>query len=260
MSGFVLISLPYLSRRVIDSDFYKVGFLFISSVLLFLSIYALNSYFGFFSDQENPRFKDGLFDRPQDYLFLSVLTGVAGLLGFYFLGSLVMLLAFIVFGLWALYSCPGGAKGRPIFGTGIHIIGQVIQFHLGVCSFSFPSVRTFLISGFFALLFSSGHLLHEQRDYRSDRSAQISTNAVYFGLKRMHYAYKTSLFVVFLYWITMYLLQLISLQHFLPFLFATGTHLLLVALGVPRDPVSSTWYQRFYRTLYFSAGVVTFLL
>jgi 4-hydroxybenzoate polyprenyltransferase len=90
-------------------------------------------------------------------------------------------LAVASFLLWLIYSLPSGAKSRPIWGTAIHFLSQIVQFHLGIIVFSQVTWSSFLVSIYFAIIFACGHLMHELKDFEADRAAGIRTNVVAYG-------------------------------------------------------------------------------
>jgi 4-hydroxybenzoate polyprenyltransferase len=63
-----------------------------------------------------------------------------------------------------------------------------LHFLLGYAAFSAIDARGVFISGFFALVFTAGHLTHEVRGHQGDSINGIRTNAVAFGRTRSFFA------------------------------------------------------------------------
>jgi 4-hydroxybenzoate polyprenyltransferase len=258
MPGFVLAAIPFAgeitSGRLVTSGL----LLSAASILLVAGVYATNSYFGFPTDRFNARLQIRRWDNPSRYPPMAVVALLASLVIFGRIGSTLPWLAILSFLLWVIYSVPQGAKSRPIWGTAVHFLSQVVQFHLGFLAFSSASPRSVLISFFFAALFSGGHLIHEVKDYASDRVAGIRTNVVVYGPAKVVAFYRASLVLLPFYWGMLFLLKLLTPGQFVPFFLATILH---VALSRFRDigPLGrSMTFQRSYRAIYLAAGLVTF--
>jgi 4-hydroxybenzoate polyprenyltransferase len=104
---------------------------------------------------------------------------------------IVSLLLLIPFGLTPLFMALGVAivsalysfllKGVAVASSLLHVSGGLFHFLLGYSFFHVLELRGLEIGSFFALTFAAGHLTHEARDYASDLSSGIRTNAVRFG-------------------------------------------------------------------------------
>jgi 4-hydroxybenzoate polyprenyltransferase len=257
MPGFVMASLPFVGPVPGTLLLSRGAFLFLGSLLLVLAVYAVNSYFGFETDQLNPRLTRGLLQARKQYAPIAVIALLLSFLVFARLDARLPALAFGSFVLWCAYSLPRGAKSRPVWGTMVHFSSQILQFHLGIVAFGPATTATFLVSVFFAAMFSCGHLMHELKDYDSDRAAGIRTNAVVFGPSRVIRFYKALVVVVALYWAVLYACRMITLAQFLPLFLASVTHAAL-ALTLKENALrKNESFQGAYRALYLGAGLVT---
>jgi 4-hydroxybenzoate polyprenyltransferase len=260
MTGFVFIAMPFIGI-VINNQFLKRAVvLFCANFLLLLSVYATNSYFGFNADKINPRLNKRQFEVPWKYFVVALVSLVFSLLLLRNLNDVLPLVAASSFLLWALYSCPGGAKERPIWGTIVHFFGQILQFHLCVLAFSSPTPSTLLVSVFFGLLFASGHIMHEVKDFEYDSLAGMRTGAVAFGRQRVMVFYKIAVILIPLYWISLLLLHVVSLKLFAPFFLASVLHALISWRRFTWLKMGSERFQYTYRLLYLLAGVFCFFL
>jgi 4-hydroxybenzoate polyprenyltransferase len=260
MTGFVLIAMPFIDG-IPQQELLKKGLiLFCANFLLFVGVYAANSYFGFKADQINPRLNQRQFASANHYLAIACGALILSLILWWILNRELPLLAALSFLLWILYSCPGGAKSRPIWGTLVHLFGQILQFHLCILAFTRPTWSSFFVSAFFAFLFSSGHLMHEVTDYEYDALAGIRTNAVTFGLRKVIGFYKYAIPAISLYWILLFGFGFISFKQFVPFFAATVCHALITWFGTKWARLGSARFQNVYRAIYLTAGFFSFLL
>lgn len=254
MTGFVLIAIPFLGELPSDQLPSKTLLLFAANFLLLIAVYSANSYFGYKADRINPRFKDGLFESPLHYLVVAATTLIGGVALLGIMNSRLPYLGVLSFLLWVFYSAPGGAKSRPVLGTLVHLVGQVLQFHLCVLAFTEPTLATLLISIYFGMLFASGHLMHEVKDHESDSLADIRTNSVTFGTAKVIAFYRVVVLVIPMYWLSLWASGFVALGQFLPFLIASVVHAGLTFVLEP----GTEKYQTVYRILYFVAGVFAF--
>lgn len=259
MTGFVLIAIPFLPESSVSSALIarNSALLFAANFLLLVAVYSANGFFGFKADRLNPRLSSHQFSTPRKYQAVTLVTLVSSLVLFWWLNTNLPFLGALSFLLWVFYSAPGGAKGRPILGTLVHLLGQVLQFHLCILAFTQPTLSTLAASVYFGLLFASGHLMHEVKDHESDAAAGIRTNAVAFGPGRVIAFYRFAIFLIPIYWLALRLGDLITARQFWPFFVASLTHVALTFVGRMRlggDP-----YQWTYRALYLAAGLATFI-
>jgi 4-hydroxybenzoate polyprenyltransferase len=256
MPGFVLAAIPFTAKQPLPILLERGGLLSVATLFLVASVYGVNSYYGFHADRLNPRLSAGLPEVRRAY---PVVAGVALLISlsvFALIRPLLAGLAAGVFFLWLIYSVSWGAKGRPIWGTVIHFITQIAQFHLGILAFGQVSLGSLGVSVFFALVFSCGHLMHELKDFESDRSAGIRTNAVVFGPSQMSRVYRTALLILPPYWAALFFAGLLTQAQFFPFLAASISHAIASRFWDGSVPSENISFQRLYRAGYLTAGLL----
>lgn len=265
MTGFVMISVPFLGPFLTHPNLSqmvsRLVFLFTGTLFSFLSVYAANSYYGFLSDRDNQRFKNVLFESAGTYRLITAATLILSL---FFLAAVDWRLPFYSifnFLLWVFYSRPRGAKGRPILGTLIHFISHISQFQIWVIAVSQVSLRSVELSVYFALLFASGHLIHELKDYEADSAFGIHTNAVFFGPQKVFSFYRLLVAGTFLYLMSLGLFHVFTFGMILPFLAASIFHLWMSwnwDVEELKERPTIEEFQRIYRWNYFVAGLVIF--
>ena len=157
-----------------------------ASVGLVAHVFVLNDCCGIHGDLRDPARAQRTFvtkgvDRAE-LGWLAIALLVFALLVLAFVGAVPFILAALIALASALYSVPPShMKGRPIFGSVLHLVGGVLHFLLGYAAFSAIDGRGVVIGCFFALVFTAGHLTHEARGYDGDSLNGIRTNAVAFG-------------------------------------------------------------------------------
>ena len=168
---------------------HKLGVLAVfalASVLLVAHIWTFNDWAGLASDRNDPNRSADVFSErglgSGEILLFSMSLLAVSLLFFSVLSWRSFWLAAAIAGLGVFYSHPAiNAKGTPVLSSSPHLIGGVLHFLLGYSLFAGIDRRGILIGLFFALTFTAGHLNQEVRDFESDRSNGLSTNAVIFG-------------------------------------------------------------------------------
>lgn len=250
--------------------FEELSALFSQNVLLFIAgifflctaIYSFNAWAGKDEDTRNDRLSI-LKDRKSLFMKATVVSVFLFSTVFFLADPVFLLLSLISFSLWTVYSWPKtGFKYRPVLGTLIHFLGQMIHFQIGYAVLKTTDVNSFLISAYFSLLFCAGHLNHELIDYEPDQKTGIRTGAVHFGKK----AWEKVSFTVFLF-STLYLIFLtviktVDILTCWPFIIAgiihSGYRFMLC-----RNDLSTERFVKersFYRFLYFAAGVLFILI
>ncbi|MCZ7585689.1 MAG: UbiA family prenyltransferase [Deltaproteobacteria bacterium] len=159
---------------------------------------------------------------------------------------------------WTLYSHPWVlAKGRPVFGNLVHLSGGVFQFLLGYVVLRPVDATGFFLALYFAGIFAAGHLNHEVMDHDADKLMGLRTNAVVFGPKKMLYV----AFAFFTLWAAyiaaLTVSRVLPVVWTWPFLAIFPFH--AIALAVFRPGPTETYrmeYQKLYRALYLTAGLV----
>ena len=190
----VLQGAPLLGALLASQGFTLAGLLTLAVMILgntclVAHVFVLNDLAGGEGDLKDRR------RAPRIYLAKGVSRTAMGWLSF---GLLVLALllfsavntAAVAFGLLiaalsALYSAPGiHLKGKPLFGTALHLVGGAGHFLLGYMAFAPFSWLGIAVACYFGLVFAAGHLAHEVRDHETDLLNGIRTNAVAFGQKQ----------------------------------------------------------------------------
>lgn len=264
MTGFVFAALPFCGPFIFDKTHYlNLINLIFATFLLAASIYSMNSYWGYKTDIANPRFDRNQFNTDKKYAAISAVLLIISLFIFFIIKPVLFSAAAVVFFFWFIYSHPKGAKTRPIQGTVIHFTAQVIQFHLCILTFYHPTMKLFFVSIFFALLFSSGHLIHELKDYHADSLAKIQTSVIVYGAKRVTFIYKLLVVFILLYWPLLFLKVHFSLKILLPYLAALIFHVFQTmhqTCDQLIDASENEKFQKSYRFSYLLAGLVSIVL
>lgn len=233
----------------------------LASLLLVAHVFALNDWANLAADARDPTRSAGVFTARgvsrRAFGALCAVLLVASLLLFALLPGTTLLLAVGVAALGAVYSHPAiDAKGRPGLSSLTHLAGGGLHFLLGYSVFAPLDARAVLISLFFALTFTAGHLNQEVRDHAGDLANGIRTNAVALGRRG---AFQAGLLVFTLAYAD---LALLAARGVVPLLLAWVAALVypvhvvctLVAL---RDGLSTESVRRFqarYRLLYALLG------
>jgi 4-hydroxybenzoate polyprenyltransferase len=157
-----------------------------ASILLVTHIFVLNDWAGADADLNDPSRVAGVFATKGisrtsiRRLWIALL--VLSLALFSLLGERPLLLAAAIATLSFFYSRPRSpAKGVPVLGSILHLVGGALHFLLGSSVFGVINGRTLALALFFGLVFAAGHLNQEVRDFDGDVRNGIKTNAVRFG-------------------------------------------------------------------------------
>lgn len=174
-----------------------------ASILLVAHIWALNDWADFREDQvaqsKSSRAGGTKVTRAALVRF-SIGLLVASLALFCLLPLRTLAIAGIVALLGFIYSYRGvRAKELAGLSTLSHLAGGSFHFLLGYSLFHEIDLRGFLISLFFAMVFTAGHATQEVQDYEDDRSSGVRTNAVVFGKKPVFLAAFAIFSIAFLY-------------------------------------------------------------
>jgi 4-hydroxybenzoate polyprenyltransferase len=174
-----------------------------ASFLLVAHIWALNDWSDYTEDRIASRRRSTARSSETtraDLLRLSIGSLAASLAFFGFLPWKTLIIAGAIAALGVIYSFPGiRAKGLPGLSSLAHFIGGILHFLLGYSLFGDLDRRAFLISLFFALVFTAGHATQEVQDYESDLASGVRTNAVAFGKRAVFLAAFTCFAIAFLY-------------------------------------------------------------
>jgi len=243
----------------IQDLFSKDILIFILGVFLLCSaVYSFNGWAGTAEDEKNIRLS--ALKGKRKFFLLSLIIFIAGfLVVFSTLSSFLVISSIVSFFLWMVYSFPKkGFKYRPILGTLIHFVGQVLHFEMGYSIIKPTDSYSLYVSIYFALLFSAGHINHELIDYEADKETGIQTGAVYFG-KKVWAVVSFILFAgatVYLTWIS--IAKTVNIIVVFPFIAAGFIHvarkLMTYRFDFSRERFLTE--RSFYRFAYFVAGIL----
>jgi 4-hydroxybenzoate polyprenyltransferase len=251
MTGFSFIGLIFAPYSAED---YKLLIPLSFFILLFvINIYFLNFYSDYNEDLRSNRLNNEIAFPRSFYLknfFLTLVTLLAlSVLLSYTLTTLYILIVFF----WAMYYLPPlRLKSKFALGTLVHFIAGMLHFHIGYVVFDNISLHSTLISIFFALLLSIGHLNHEALDYDNDVKTGIKTMAVRIGLQRMYLLKLNLILLTFVYWFLIYSFSIIDGFQF--YIFSVPLVIILILL-------KTRWYtaqtfQMISRVGFLIAGIL----
>ena len=261
MSGFFIIG-SFFSISTFNNEvvFHLLGLVILSFAIV-LSVYSFNAAAGKEQDANNLRLKNlWNFSKPT-FLKISAVFFALSLIISFSLSIISFLLTIVITLLWILYSHPVfGLKQKAIYGTLIHFVGQILHFIMAWIIFKNFSIDALLIATFFAIAFSSGHLLHEIIDYEADKNSGFKTSPILFGIKR------TSLFLVLILVINSLLICYLVVEGIISttawgcFFPVSAIHLLLIVVIFRNIFSRAILVRNIYRSLYFAAGITYFVL
>lgn len=167
----------------------RPGLLLLGSLALTAHVFVLNDWAGHRTDFHDPRRATlvfahwGISSRTMARVAIALL--ILANVAFAVVGSTATLVGAGIAALSLLYSCaPRFGKSTPIVASVNHLIGGALHFLLGYTLLRAVDAHGLLISLFFGLVFSGGHLNQEVRDYAADLHNGIHTSAVVFGCRR----------------------------------------------------------------------------
>ena len=240
-----LISLPVL--------------LFVLAIFpLATAVYAFNGLAGIGEDSENTRLSD-LKNRKSTFIATLIVSLSLSLIFFFLIKPELVVLAITSFLLWCLYSFPKkGFKYRPVLGTLIHFVSQIIHFTMGYTVIKPLDATGIAISVYFALLFSAGHINHELIDREADEKTGIMTGAVCFGAKKWETVSFCLFFAAAVYIFVSSLAVHGMIGCTFPFVIAGFIHTIYKIVSFKRTPDQAKFLaeRSFYRVLYFAAGIL----
>jgi len=255
--GFIFIGVLFASPDLEAYVFIRSSQLYILCLFLGLSIYSLNSYFGYDNDLSNQRLSTIESYSKRGFRNSSICFTIITLLILCFFDWEVSVTAGLMILIWGIYASPNiGLKSIPILGLVVAFIAQLLHFHLGYLVFASVSVFSMVISIYFALLFAAGHALHEVIDYEADKEAKLNTSAVYFGRQVLDY---TSLFIfaaAAIYWTVIYHYHVIN---FVTWICYFAAFLLQLIAWVLYNKSQQFVYRRLYMVFYFVATIIIIL-
>lgn len=256
--GFPMIGLFFAFRSPKELVSLPV-FLFTAAIFsLFTAIYAFNGLAGMETDFHNSRLSD-LKGRKKSFIVTLAASLVISFTLFFLIRPALALFSALSFLLWCLYSFPKkGFKYRPVLGTLIHFVGQTIHFLMGYAVLA-PLDKTGAAAAvYFALLFSAGHINHELIDHDADEKAGIRTGAVCFGVRTWEKVSFALFLLAALYISAISVLGKELLAVCFPFMIAGIIHIIFKICTLKKPAMQAKFLEerRFYRILYFAAGIV----
>jgi len=230
----------------------------IATFFLSSAVYSFNGWAGMAEDEKNIRLRD-LKGKRGFFLLSLTVSAIVFIIFYSFLSLFLVVSSLISFTLWMVYSFPKkGFKYRPVLGTLIHFVCQVLHFEMGYSVIKPTDSYSLLVSIYFALLFSAGHINHELIDYEADKEAGIQTGAVYFG-KKVWTVISFILFAgatVYLTWIS--ITKVVNIIVVFPFIAAGAIHIAKKLMTYRFDYSHERFLteRSFYRFTYFVAGIL----
>ena len=262
MLGFPVIGL-FFAFDSPDQLFSPDVPIFLAAIFaLFVAIYAFNGLAGIGEDKANNRLS-ALKGKNVSFLVTLAVSLLTSLFLFWLIRSELAAFAAVSFLMWSLYSFPRiGFKYRPVLGTLIHFITQIIHFLMGYTIISPVNRSSIAVSVYFALLFSAGHINHELIDSEADEKTDIKTGAVYFGVEIWE---KVSFFMFLAAVLYISALSIMSeglFPQIIPFSAAGFIHLAYKIKHRKTEAKQPKFLaeRHFYRIVYFAAGILFFLL
>ena len=256
--GFPMIGL-FFAFGSVEQLFSLPVFLFAAAIFsLFTAIYAFNGFAGTEDDKHNSRLAD-LAGKRRSFIVTLAVSLLFSLALFFLIKPVLALFSAVSFLLWCVYSFPKkGFKYRPIFGTLIHFVGQIIHFLMGCAVLAPIDKLSAAVSVYFALLFSAGHINHELIDHDADEKAGTKTGAVCFGVSSWEKVSFALFSLAALYISALSVIEKEFISLFFPFITAGIIHIIFKICTFKKDSNQAKFLEerRFYRILYFAAGIV----
>ncbi len=221
MVGFLCIGSVFAINELNIHTLINLFLYLLGSFFYVLSGYALNAYTGYHDDEHNERLSSlGGFSQRFYYYIVWLALGVFAL-AYSLIDVKLFLLSLCPFLLGLLYAFPKfGLKHYPLGGTLAHFLAQLFLFHMGYVVFEPYSDISLKIAIYFSLLLAAAHLHHEVIDHKADQLAGSRTSAVTFGWKKIESVSTLVYFLSGIYWISLFLQNLIEPLFFYPFLMA----------------------------------------
>ncbi len=210
MCGFPLFGFLYAWKEWRPEKLGRFFIFFCGVMLLSESIYLFNKYSGHRQElTRGERFSDAFIREPsvelKKFRNISFLLFLAAILIFLYFSSAAFVFSIILFTVWAVYSHPATLlKATAIGSVFTHIVSGILQFLLGAAFVVEIASETVMLSVFFAMIFTGGHLVHEVKDREEDSKLEVHNKAFRYGPKKLiDAAYAlfmlSSLYLAFLY-------------------------------------------------------------
>jgi 4-hydroxybenzoate polyprenyltransferase len=253
MTGFSIIGIFFIESSLLN----KPKVLFYSCIcmpIFVLNIYHLNFYADFEEDLKSSRIKKLVYFSKKYYLLSFFITTILLTVVYISFSLTLMLVYHIILFLWIMYYLrPFRLKAKLFLGTLVHFFAGILHFQLGYLAFDSLNLYSLLISIFFALLLSIGHINHEAIDYENDLLTGIKTTTVRLGLKTNKLILVCIMLVAMVYWsfllfnnVIFFFSFIIFILPFLPLIFY------MIFFSEPNPLV----FQKISRTVFLVAGLI----
>lgn len=256
MTGFFVIGGFFAIDSFSTDIIIKLTWLGILSFSIVLSVYSFNAAAGIRDDVDNYRLQNLWGLQRKYFMLFSMLFFLLSIFLSFLLNKYIPVFSGIIILLWVLYSHPVfGLKRKAIWGTLIHFFGQILHFNMAYLAFKDVSVESVMISIFFAVAFSSGHLLHEIIDYDADKKSGLQTSAVKFGINAMGTSVIILLLINVILLIGLFAVDFISMAFYC-FMIPALIHLLLFVVFKKKVQSKALFIRSVYRVVYFTGGLI----
>ncbi len=258
MTGFWLIGALFAAPEITPEVAVRGAVFLLGVTALCLAIYSINSWLGFTGDRGNPRMEYLKSTSVRVYVIASVVWTVLALVVLTALDTRLLFAGCVSLVMWTAYSFPRiGLKGVPLAGTAVHVVMQILHFHMGYLLFETISWNSFAISIYFALVFAGGHLNHEAMDHESDERTGVYTGSAFFGRRYAVLGSFATFSAATFYWTLLWAGGMIRAAAFAPFAVAYVVQAASWLVFRPRldrhETIAS--YRRSYRMAYLGAGL-----
>lgn len=184
MSGFFIIGSFFAIDSWSPDVIRQLFILWLISFFTILSVYSYNSAAGKTADQYNIRLEPLKKYTAKHYMIFGSIFFVIALCFSLAINPWFVPLNMVVLLIWIFYSHPKwGLKHKAYWGTVLHFIAQMIHFNMFYFAFKVPDTLSLILSVYFALAFSVGHLNHEIIDFHSDKEAGVTNTATKKGIR-----------------------------------------------------------------------------
>jgi len=264
MTGFFMIGGIFAIENFNFENLFRLILSFLVCLFLVFSIYEYNAFAGYSYDKYNERLRKISFFKSSHFFYLYLLFFLLSITTSLFLNYYLWLFIIITQVLWFLYSHPNhGFKIVPYAGSILHFIAQIVHFNMIWMVFKPIAYSSLLISAFFALIFSAGHIHHELIDYESDMEQNIRTGASKMGYKtaaRVSYLIflLAHFYLVFLWKIKLFETSLLLL-FWAGFLIQTVLFFIFKPF-IMKPTENRIKYRDLYRAIFFIEGLLIILL
>jgi lycopene elongase/hydratase (dihydrobisanhydrobacterioruberin-forming) len=256
MSGFFVIGGFFAIQEINAQSVLRIFLLGVLSFSVVLSVYSFNAASGIKSDKNNLRLKNLWHINARLYYLFAFGFFLVSIFCGLFLHKFIAIMAIIIIALWVLYSHPViGLKQKAVYGTLIHFFGQIIHFNMAYLAFQNLSFESLFISIFFAIAFSTGHLLHEIIDMEADKQAGLKTSPILFGLNKTLNAIVILLLINLILLIALFIVGIISIAFYC-FIIPAVMHLFLFFINKHKIEKMSLNIRNIYRIIYLLGGLV----